>query len=334
MSNKNRKSIPAPAPAPAARATSPSLAPQARHTCASLRRRHGTASREVVCSYVWGMSTTEVHALGQRATEARLVRDGERVLGAATDFLDGASPSQKELLASIDGPFLAAASTALDGVATAGERDARRDRARTARRAAEKRAARGELVEGRKRRAVYVQRMLQHAGGSAAWRDRLRKNSGAAEDLDALAASLDALAVDAAELRAEAKAAGAKVLLDEGFEARLRGDATSLRARAARADEAAPAAAGDRVWNRGVAAWFVLQVVDAFGSANALDPTVPRVGLQQLRQALRPRPTKKAKKAEGKAGEALKKADAKGGDAKGAEGGAPAGGDPAAPVKG
>lgn len=318
----DKKKQPATPPAPSPRATSPSFAPQPRHTCASLRRAHGTASREAICAYVWGMSVAEVHALGQRATEERLVRDGERVLGTATDFLDGASPAQKALLASIDGPFLAAASTALDGVATAGASDARRDRARTARRAADKRSAQGELAAGRKRRAVYVQQLVQHAGGGAAWRDRIRKSACAAGDLDALAGSLEALAVDAGELRADAKAAGAKALLDEGFEARLRADAAALRARAERAGEAAPPAAGDRAWRRGVAAWFVLQVVDAFGSASALDPTVPRLGLQQLRSALRPRTSKKAKKAEGKVGEAAKKGgDAKGDEGKGSEGG-------------
>jgi len=147
------------------------------------------------------------------------------------------------------------------------------------------------------------------------------------------AASLDALAVDATELRAEAKAAGARVLLDDGFEAKLRADASSLRARASRVDDVAPPRQGDRAWDRGVAAWFVLQVVDAFGSANALDPTVPRIGLQQLRPALRPKASKKpargAKKGEGKGEDSAKKEH---GAAKATEGTKPA--TPATPDKG
>ncbi len=289
-------------------ATSPSLAPQARHTCASLRRRHGTASRDAIRAYVWGMSVAEVHALGARATEQRLVRDGERILGAATDALDDATDAQKKHLAGIDASFLSAAATVLDQVATAEASDTRRDRVLSARRVAEKRSEKDELGQGRKRRAVYVQRLLTQSGGSAAWRERIRKNSSAAADLDALASSLEALAVDAAELRVEVSAAGGRVVLDEGFEAQLRADAEGLRGAASRTDGSpATPASGDRVWNRGVAAWFLLQVVDAFGSANELDPTLPRIGLKQLRVALRPKASKKpAKKTDAKKTDAKK----------------------------
>jgi hypothetical protein len=324
MSDPKQPTTPSSSPC----ATSPSLAPQARHTCASLRRRHGASSRESIRSYVWGMSVTEVHALGVRATEARLERDGARILGAATDFLDGASAAQKQQLATLDGPFLAAAATSLDAAATAGASDARRDRARSARRAADKRSAKDELALGRKRRAVYVQQLVQQAGGSASWGERIRKDAGAVADLDALANSLETLAVDATELRADAAAAGAPVVLDAGFEAQLRADAAALRGKAERT-EGAPAAPmqGDRMWNRGVAAWFLLRVVDAFGSANELDPSVPRVGLQQLR-ALRPKASKKNARGAKKA--AAKKAD----DAKKTEGEKPAVGGPATPDKG
>jgi hypothetical protein len=88
----------------------------------------------------------------------------------------------------------------------------------------------------------------------------------------------------------------------------------ALRATAGRTDgAAAPALAGDRVWSRGVATWFLLQVVDAFGRANALDPTIPRIGLQQLRPLLRPKASKKPKAAK-KPG-AAKKPDAPSPDA-------------------
>jgi hypothetical protein len=83
------------------------------------------------------------------------------------------------------------------------------------------------------------------------------------------------------------------------------------------------------VWNRGVAAWFLLQVVDAFEGANELDPTVPRIGLQQLRAALRPKASKKpAKKGD------AKKADAKATDAKTTGGAAAPAVPPAEPAKG
>lgn len=154
------------------------------------------------------------------------------------------------------------------------------------------------------------------------------------DDLDALASSFDALAVDATELRAEAAAAGGKVTLVEDFEAQLRAEAEALRGASSRA-EVAPASPlqGERVWNRGVAAWFLLQVVDAFEGANELDPTVPRIGLQQLRAALRPKASKKpAKKGDAKKADA-KTTDAKA-DAKTAEGAAAPAVAPTAPVKG
>jgi hypothetical protein len=129
------------------------------------------------------MSVNELHALGSRATERRLVRDGERILGAATDFHDTATDAQKGHLGGIDAPFLSAAATVLDQVATAEARDLRRDRVYSARRVAAKRSVKGELAEGRKRRALFVQKLLLQSGGSAAWRERLRKNAGAADDV-------------------------------------------------------------------------------------------------------------------------------------------------------
>ncbi len=275
-------------------ATSTSIAPTALHSPASLVARFGRCDRTIVVAYLLGMSEPETIELAAGIAASRIVHDGTRLFGEASDFLATASDEQRALVEPVNDEFMAAAATCL---ATVDTLDGRVER-RKARRAATQRASEDEsdkaLAAARSRRKLYQKKIVAMAGGDSTWKKRINAACGGAPTLGAMAASIDTLVTEGRELAKQAAAKGGRAIVRAPVFEAMTAYAESLRATAKRTDGVASTLGtkkGELAWWGGACVWFLQTAVEMFRAAHEVDPRVPSLSFVSLRTALAPQPT-------------------------------------------
>lgn len=280
------------------RAASTTLAPSPMHTPASLVERHGEADRTTIAGFVWGVSSAELFARGQRIATSRLVTDGAAMLGEASDFMAVATREQRVLLVSITGAFLSAAASALRQAELLDGRRTKRITTQKNRRDAKKVDASRAMSEGRARRDVYRANLITQCGDDGAWKKRIDDACCPVSTLDELADSLDAMAREGRSLVTSLAREKRPSALDAQWFEALTAEATRLRERAKAtvgANARLAVRKGEINWWEGVCLWFLKAAYDVFARANAVDPAVPKLTLGGLRSTLVPNQTRKKK---------------------------------------
>ncbi|MFO0652816.1 MAG: hypothetical protein U0326_41755 [Polyangiales bacterium] len=279
---------------------SQTLAPPVIHTAASLVAMYGEADRDTIAAFVWGVTATELFARGQRVSTARLVEDGVVMLGDVGDFLATATPAQRELLASINGRFLSAASSALLQAETLGGRLTRRKTSqRTQRQAIEVNTVK-VMIAGRARRDIYRSNLIAQCGDDSAWKGRIDDACCAVATPMELADSLDSLAREGRSLFAHIASEKRECALDAAYLQKITKDATDLRDDAKATVGASSKAGlrkGDIDWWEGVSLWFLKSALDLFAKAHVVDPSIPKLSPGGLRSTLTPNQSRVRKSA-------------------------------------
>jgi hypothetical protein len=282
--------------------------PAPAHSARSLVERHGAVSRDAIVVHVGHAGSAAVIEVGKHVSAARLVDDGVRMLGVASDFAAVATPGQRVLIAAIDGPFLAAASGALHHVAEHKSTATRRGITADARKAGAQRTVTKLMASGRAQRDLYAANLTAACGNDAAWRARIAGTVVAVTTPAELAQSIEAMAVEGRALQSHLAAEKRPTFLSEDYLGGMSAYATELRDGGSAATgviDAAASARGDLAWWQGASVWFLSTVVSVFGRAHAADATVPKITPRQLRALLQPHKMRKksAKKADAKKAE-------------------------------
>jgi len=250
-------------------------------TLEELVARFKLVSRAQVFALVGKARAATFVRSGERATTARVRKDGVRLFTAAADFLAIATDDQKKLLLGATDAFLRAGVSALSECVTVGgaAKHTKSDQALQRGRAV---SIVGELAaEAATRRDVLYTACLPLTGGDPVWTQRL-DDAWSRDDRTraSLADSLARLVTEARELARDATARGVEHGLDEAY---LHATA-DLAAQLKSADEKAVATAstqnvaqGDVNWWRGTCIWFIKTLVDIFASARRGDPRIPEL---------------------------------------------------------
>lgn len=258
--------------ATATQTASTSLAPTALHTPASLVAKHGTAERVAILCFLLGLDDAGTVALGAGIAPSRIVTDGTRLLGEATDFLSVATDDQRALLSPpVNDEFMSSAATCVATIDTL-ERGITR---RKSRRSATQKAGTSDfdraMSGARARRKLYQKRLIAMAGG-------------------------DALASEGRAFAKEATAKGAKAVVPAATFAAMTAYAKQLR-ETSKAIEGVASKLGMRKgelgWWCGAGVWFLQTLVEMFNAAHAVDVMVPKLAFSALRTALTPTSTKR-----------------------------------------
>ena len=274
-----------------------SLAPTALHTPASLVAKHGTAERVAILCFLLGLDDAGTVALGAGIAPSRIVTDGTRLLGEATDFLSVATEEQRALLSPpVNDEFMSSAATCVATIDTL-ERGITR---RKSRRSATQKAGTSDfdraMSGARARRRLYQKQLIAMAGGDAGWKQRINAACGAATTLTGMADTLDALASEGRALAKEATAKGAKAVVPAASFAAMTAYAKQLR-ETSKAIEGVASKLGMRKgelgWWCGAGVWFLQTLVEMFNAAHAVDVMVPKLAFSALRTALTPTSTKR-----------------------------------------
>jgi hypothetical protein len=261
--------------------------PSEEPTLEQLVARFKPASRAQILAFVGKAPTATLVRNGERATTARVRKDGVRLFTAAADFLAVATPAQKQLLLGLTETFLAAGVSALSecvavgGAAKSkkGEQVLQRGRAVSLVEALEEEAA--------TRRDVLYMACVPLAGGDPAWTRRL-DDAWSRDDRSraSLADSLARLATEARALALDATARGVEHALDETYLQATADLAEQLKGADEKASAAVPGqnvTQGDVNWWRGACIWFIKTLVDIFASARRGDPRIPAQRLATLK---------------------------------------------------
>lgn len=286
--------------------TPTTLRPAPDHTPLTLVKQHGEVSRDAVTVYIAGTPVADILEQGQRVSTARVESDGVRILGDVTDFLATASSEQRALIGGIDGPFLAAACTALVYVSKLGATVARRKKVRKDREKAATSLAQQQMTDGRARRDLYCANLLTLCGGDEVREARVRAAQSAAETPAELADAYDKVADEAQEIQTSFRAEKRACFVDDAWIARVRAEAKTLR------KSTTPGVAakhgepiGELAWWEGACVWFLKTAVAVFGRAHTVDARVPKLQARALRSVLTPsRMRKRAKKSAPKGNDA------------------------------
>lgn len=277
--------------------TPTSIAPTALHTPASLVAKHGTAERVAILGFLLGLDDAGVIALGTNIAASRIVADGTRLLGEATDFLSVATDDQRALLSPpVNDEFMCAAATCIATIDTLDRGITRRK----SRRAATQKAGTSELertmLSARARRKLYQKKIVAMAGGDTAWKQRINGACGAATTLTAMADTIDTLASEGRALAKEAAAKGAKALVPAATFTAMTAYAKQLRETSKTTEGVASKLGvrkGELGWWSGAGVWFLQTLVDMFKAAHDVDVVVPKLSFNSLRTALAPHPAKR-----------------------------------------
>ncbi len=272
--------------------TTPSLAPgdPGAHTLESLRQRLGLAERSRVLAYVALAPVPSLVEEGGRVSTARLVREGTRIFGLALDVVSTADADRRALLPALDEPMICAAVSAL---VTCDELGSSRVAAtdKSAAQGSKRRSARASLVgKVTVARKVTYAAALSLAGGDPERRAQLDDAWGSGDEPEHLASSLTKLVALTRGIVAGARARGVSVSVEDAWLDAQDALARQLTRAVEKADASvaeAPVGQGEVAWWRGIALWFVRQMVDAIDVARESDPRIRKIALGDLQKVLR-----------------------------------------------
>lgn len=288
------------APPPGA-STTPSLAPgaNATYTLASLLLQLGAVERAQVLAYLAPGSTAKLVDEGGRVNTDLLVREGVRIVGLTLDVLGRADDKQRMLMPALNNPMLACCAAALS---TCQSVESKRSGA-TSRNGAQTRlfkavhAISAEKV-ATQRKVIYAA-AVSLAGADSTHREDLDKAWGSGDEPAHLADSLGKLVGVTRAIITDARKRGVTVAItdawlkeQEALAAKLR---KQLEGKGTSSD--GDVGQGDLEWWRGIAMWFLKQIVDTVDVAHEADPRVKAIPLGALRRVFKRsgKPTRKAK---------------------------------------
>ncbi len=277
--------------------TSTSLAPTALHTPGSLVAKHGTAERVAIVCFLLGFDDAGVVALGEGIAASRIVTDGTRILGEATDFLSVASEDQRTLLTPpVNDEFMSSAATCVATIDTLERGITRRKTRRTATQKAGTSEFDRVMTGARARRKLYQRKIIAMAGGDDGWKQRINAVCGAASTLSGMADTVDALVAEGRQLAKEATTKGAKAVVPAASFAAMTAYAKQLRETSKSIEGVASKLGmrkGELGWWCGAGVWFLQTLVEMFNAAHAVDPMIPKLSFSARRTALAPTPPKR-----------------------------------------
>jgi hypothetical protein len=267
------------------------------HTLDGLRARFGVVDRARVVAFVGRAPPATLVLNGSRVSVRRVLGDGVRLFGTASDFFDRATRAQRTLLLAVTPGFLAAGVAALDecdsrGAAIRRAKDKRKKRQRGARQNVQ-----DAVKVATSRREVLHAACVTLAGGDPEWKRRLDVAWGEGETTpESLVGSLRNLVSEARELAADATERGVEHALDaEYFDGTL--------AVAQRLDDVIPSdgglvapqniSQGDLDWWKGACLWFVQTLLSAFAAARKEDARIPALRVATLRGVFQRKSAKK-----------------------------------------
>lgn len=277
--------------------SSTSIAPTALHTPASLVAKHGTAQRVTILGFLLGLDDAGTVSLGEGIAPSRIVTDGTRLLGEATDFLSTANDDQRALLSPpVTDEFLCAAATCVATIDTLDRTITRRKTRYAATQKAGTSEVERAMLSARARRRLYQKKIVAMAGGDSAWKQRINGACGSATSLTAMADTIDTLASEGRALAKEAAAKGSKAVVPAATFAAMTAYAKQLRETSKTTEGVASKLGvrkGELGWWCGAGVWFLQTLVEMFNAAHGVDVMVPSMTYSSLRSALVAHPTKR-----------------------------------------
>jgi hypothetical protein len=283
-----------------------------KYSLEKLQARLGEANEEQVSKFVWGRSNEELVAAGQQVSTNRITTDATRLYGYSTDFYEGATEDQLDVMPSLSldllrvGVWSAIKGNQLFKARRAGRSDAT-DTQTTLDAVAEEKRTRALALRG-----VLYQLLKTIAAGSTDWTTKIDQAYGTYGKTEEAVKSLEGLEKLAREMLTdptpELKAIIDTTRLSIAWLDRFHQAAEAFKeaAQKAGAVAAAPAVTQGKVdyWD-GINLVLLKRVIDIFDAGHDADPTIPRLIPISLRNLFFPTRSVKTvdKTEEGEGGE-------------------------------